>query len=241
MDLRIWWFVRRGMSFRPVGPYHIDMNLPNEQATDIAAGQSVPGRGSSRDWPSILMLAAAAIVVAWRLWPSSSFDRTEAASIAVGKPAPPLRCNDPVSNEPMLALVPRGWFVWIVLAPDRDSADRTAKELALAETTWQAMADLDRWRRVVVATDETLAKRLLAKPIAPEGIPCEIGLARSRPNAAWGSAERVRHVLIEPTGRILMIEPAESDRPGSLEKIHQNLRRRLRQWEGEFDDLPRFS
>jgi len=51
----------------------------------------------------------------------------------------------------------------------------------------------------------------------------------------------VRHVMVEPTGRILLIEPAETDHPGGLEKIRDDLRRRLRAWEGEFDDLPRFS
>jgi hypothetical protein len=38
-----------------------------------------------------------------------------------------------------------------------------------------------------------------------------------------------------------MIEPAELDQPGVLKRIAQDIRRRLRAWEGNFDDQPTFS
>lgn len=194
------------------------------------------------DVPSILMLMVAALVIAWSFWPAIRTDNGETTRVAVGQFSPPLRCSDPATGEPLLGLVPRGWFVWIVLAPD-DDADgvRLKAELDRAETVWKTMADLDQWRRVIVTADDRTANELRNRKLEPHLTPVTIGLRRNAGTDVWSGARRVRHVLVEPTGRILRIEPAETDHPGSLEKIHGDLRRRLRAWEGEFDDLPRFS
>ena len=34
---------------------------------------------------------------------------------------------------------------------------------------------------------------------------------------------------------------AEADQPGSVKRISDEIRRRMQQWEGNFDDQPRFS
>ena len=194
------------------------------------------------DVHSILMLVGAVLVLAWSFWPAGRTDRPVVSSIAVGNLSPPLRCVDPVTGEPLFGLVPRGWFVWIVLGPDSDpDGSRLRAEIEKAEAVWKTMADLDQWRRVIVTCDDKSAAGLSARGIEPRAIPHAIGLRASSLADSWSGAQRVRHLLIEPTGKILMIEPAETDHPGGLEKIRDDLRRRLRAWEGEFDDLPRFS
>jgi len=194
------------------------------------------------DLHSLLMLAGAALILIWSFWPDAGTDRPEGANVAVGNLSPPLRCVDPVTREPLFALVPRGWFVWVVLGPDSDPGGARLKaEIEKVEAVWKTMADLDQWRRVVVTTDGETAASLAARGIEPRVVPQAIGLRAGSRNDSWSGAERLRHLLIEPTGKILLIEPAATDHPGGLEKIRDDLRRRLRAWEGEFDGLPRFS
>jgi len=213
---------------------------PNESTEVVTPEPATPA--SKLDVPSILMLLGAVLVIAWSFWPTNRNETGETARVAVGQFSPPLRCSDPATGEPLLGLVPRGWFVWIVLAPDDDQeGDRLKAELTKAETVWKTMADLDQWRRVIVTADDRSANELRSRKFEPHLTPLTVGLRRNAGTDVWSGARRVRHVLIEPTGRILLIEPAETDHPGSLEKIHDDLRRRLRAWEGEFDDLPRFS
>ncbi len=217
-----------------------DDDQPNEarEATTREAERSA----KRPDLPSMLMLLGAVLVIAWSFWPAIRKDDGESARVAVGQFSPPLRCSDPVTGEPLLGLVPRGWFVWIVLAPDDDPEGvRLRAELERAETVWKTMADLDQWRRVIVTADERSATELRSRKFEPHLTPVTVGLRRNAAADVWSGAQRVRHLLVEPTGRILLIEPAETDHPGGLEKIRNDLRRRLRAWEGEFDDLPRFS
>lgn len=188
------------------------------------------------------MIGLAVLVLAWNFLHRRNGPDLAGAQVAVGQFSPPLRAIDPSTGEPMLGLVPRGWFVWIVLAPDGDAGGTRLKaELERAEAVWKNMADLDQWRRVVVTADAPSAIDLKSRKFEPLTTPLAIGLRRPGTDDAWSAAQRVRHVMVEPTGRILLIEPAETDHPGGLEKIRDDLRRRLRAWEGEFDDLPRFS
>lgn len=213
---------------------------PNEPTEVVTPEAAVPAK--KLDVPSILMLLGAALVIAWSFWPTNRKDTGDTARVAVGQFSPPLRCSDPATGEPLLGLVPRGWFVWIVLAPDDDPEGvRLKAELERAETVWKSMADLDQWRRVIVTADALSANELRNRKFEPPLTPVTVGLRRNAGTDVWSGAQRVRHVLVEPTGRILLIEPAETDHPGGLEKIREDLRRRLRAWEGEFDDLPRFS
>lgn len=232
------------MSFRPLRPYHDDMNSSDDQpnpSRETSASESKHPLATI-DAHSILMLVGAVLVLAWSFWPQARTDRQDATRIAVGNLSPPLRCVDPLTGEPLFALVPRGWFVWIVLGPDSDSdGERLKAEIEKSEAVWKTMADLDQWRRVIVTGDEDTAARLTARGVEPRTVPHTIGLRSGSRADSWSGAQRVRHLLIEPTGKILMIEPAETDHPGGIEKIRDDLRRRLRAWEGEFDDLPRFS
>jgi hypothetical protein len=220
------------------------MNPEVDQATEPAETMqpSAESRVIRIDVPSILMLAGAVIVIAWSFWPGANSEPKETVRIAVGTMSPPLRCVDPATGEPLLALVPRGWFVWLVLGPEGDSdGHRLRAEIEKLEPVWNSMADMDQWRRVIVTEQANVAAELDLHGIGPKEIPMAIGLRRKDRPDSWQGAQRVRHILIEPTGRILMIEPAETDHPGGLDKIRNDLRRRLRAWEGEFDDLPRFS
>ncbi len=213
---------------------------PNEPGETKASEAKSPP--APVDLHSILMLAGAALILVWSFWPVAGTDRPDGANVAVGNLSPPLRCVDPVTGEPLFALVPRGWFVWVVLGPDSDpEGARLKAEIEQVEAVWKTMADLDQWRRVIVTTDGETAASLSARGIEPRMVPHAIGLRAGSRNDSWSGAQRVRHFLIEPTGKILLIEPAETDHPGGLEKIRDDLRRRLRAWEGEFDDLPRFS
>ncbi|MBI1324472.1 hypothetical protein GC170_14980 [bacterium] len=213
---------------------------PNESGNKRASESKRPL--APIDVHSILMLVVAALILAWSFWPVAGKDRQDRVPIAVGNLSPPLRCLDPVTGEPLFALVPRGWFVWIVLGPDSDpDGARLKAEIEKVEAVWRTMADLDQWRRVIVTNDETTAESIVARGVEPRTVPHAIGLRAGSNSDSWSGAQRVRHFLIEPTGKILMIEPAETDHPGGIEKIRDDLRRRLRAWEGEFDDLPRFS
>lgn len=188
------------------------------------------------------MIAMAVAVSAWSFWPAAAPKEQTAESIAAGKTTPGLWCVDAETREPLLGLLPRGWFIWLTLAP-ADASDRRMldEELARLEKTWPGMADIDRWRRVVVASNAQQLRQLEAKKPGPEEVPFDAGLATKRTWATWGQAARIRHVLIEPTGRILMIEPGEAEKPGVLKRFADEIRRRLKAWEGNFDDQPRFS
>lgn len=232
------------MSFRSLWPYHDDMNSSDDQSNESGETNASEPKGplAPIDVHSILMLVGAALILAWSFWPEKPTERPEEARIAVGNLSPPLRCMDPVTGEPLFALVPRGWFVWIVLGPDSDpDGARLKAEIEKAEEVWKTMADLDQWRRVIVTNDAKTAESIVARGVEPRMVPHAIGLRAGSQADSWSGAQRVRHLLIEPTGKILMIEPAETDHPGGIEKIRDDLRRRLRAWEGEFDDLPRFS
>lgn len=194
------------------------------------------------DWPSIVMLGLALIVSIWSFWPEKSANSTDEKIVGVGQPSPGLWCMDPETGEPLMGMTPRGWFVWMVIAPAGSSEkNRLEEEMELVEKVWAGMADLDRWRRVLIVSDKLQAEEFKGEVPAPALIPYEVGLATQRTWATWGQAARVRHVLIEPSGRILMIEPAELDQPGVLNRISEDIRRRLRAWEGNFDDQPTFS
>jgi hypothetical protein len=195
------------------------------------------------DWPSALMIALAVAVSLWCFWPDRNDQKSVAAQVAAGQRAPGLWCVDAATSEPLLGLLPRGWFVWLVLAP-ADSAEksRLENELQLIQKTWAGMADLDRWRAVLVVAQKEQALAT-GDQVRAQGFvtPWDIGLATRQTWETWGHASRVRHVLIEPTGRILLIEPADAEQPGTVKKISDEIRRRLQQWEGNFDDQPRFS
>jgi hypothetical protein len=194
------------------------------------------------DLPSILMVIAAVVISMICFWPTKPVLESNEKPVSVGLAAPGLWCVDATTGQPALGLVPRGWFTWLVISPAHlNGSNRLDQELQSLEKQWQAMADLDRWRRVVIVTDPRQAEDFLVKVPQPAMIPFDAVLGTARTWKAWGSAERVRHILIEPSGRILMIEPAEMDQPGSVKRIAEDLRRRLQTWEGEFDDLPRFS
>ncbi|MFM7132062.1 MAG: hypothetical protein ACKO0V_22155 [bacterium] len=198
--------------------------------------------GLFSDWPSLLMILAAIAISAWCFWPVGTSERAPEKTIATGQAAPGLWTVDVVTGTPVLGLVQRGWFTWLVLAPaEAKNADELARELQQLEKTWKGLADLDGWRRVVVVSDKIQGRQLRENPPGPNLIPFDTSQATARTWAAWGSAEKVRHVLIEPTGKIILIEPSEGLNPGTLEKISDDLKRRLRAFEGEFDDMPRFS
>lgn len=188
------------------------------------------------------MIALALAVSIWSFWPLNLQENRSEPTIATGQRVPGLWCVDSATGEPLLGLLPRGWFVWLVLAP-ADAAEklRLDQELGQIQKRWSGMADLDRWRGVVVVADKEQGVAIADRLRALGMIPLDVGLATARTWATWGHAGRVRHVLIEPTGRILMIEPAEADQPGSLKRISDDIRRRMQQWEGNFDDQPRFS
>jgi hypothetical protein len=214
-----------------------DQNPAEKNSDSPADSSSLLG-----DWPSLLMIFAAVAISAWCFWPSNQQKLPPESTIAIGKPAPGLWTVDLQTGSPLLGLVPRGWFTWVVLAPASPSqSSELNRELKALEETWQTLADLDGWRRVVVVADENLGKRLKDEPLKPILIPFDVSRATLRTWAAWGSAEKVRHILIEPTGKIILIEPSESFNPGTLKKIADDLTRRLRSFEGEFDDMPRFS
>ena len=194
------------------------------------------------DWPSALMIALAVAVSIWAFWPETKGGALPDATVATGQRAPGLWCVDSATSEPLLGLMPRGWFVWLVVAPADDSEKlRLDKELQHVLRAWSGMADLDRWRGVVVVAEKRQGVAV-GDELRKSGLPAlDVGLATKRTWATWGHAGRVRHVLVEPTGRILMIEPAEADQPGSVKRISDEIRRRMQQWEGNFDDQPRFS
>lgn len=220
--------------------HHRHDDTPPRPARADSAASPTPRQG--RDWVSIGIIGLALLVLAWNFMPRRPGHDTASGQVTAGQFSPPLRAVDPLTGEPMLGLVPRGWFVWIVLAPDDDAGGTRLKaELERAEAVWKTMADLDQWRRVIVTADARTANDLISRKFEPAMTPLAVGLRRPGGDDAWSAAQRVRHVMIEPTGRILLIEPAETDHPGGLEKIRDDLRRRLRAWEGEFDDLPRFS
>jgi len=198
---------------------------------------------ASWDWPSALMIALAVVVSLWCFWPARSNREQPEESLATGQQAPGLWCVDASTAEPLLGLVPRGWFVWLVLAPaDAAEKSRLDKELQQIQKTWAGMADLDRWRGVLVVAQKEQGQAIISQMRALGLVsPWDLGLATRRTWATWGYASRVRHVLVEPTGRILLIEPAATEQPGSLKKISDEIRRRIQQWEGNFDDQPRFS
>lgn len=215
-------------------------SLPKKNYETPAAVDAVEASGW--DWPSILMIAAALCVTAYCFWPARVISERPDEPVAVGHTAPGLWCVDVQTKEPALGLVPRGWFTWIVLAPGHHKeSSRLLDEMPVVEKQWQSMADIDRWRRVVIVSNPEQASDFLLRTPEPANVPFDVVLGTSRTWSTWGSAERVRHILIEPTGRILMIEPAELDHSGTLKRIADDLRRRLQTWEGEFDDLPRFS
>lgn len=214
-----------------------DQNQP-DNILENAADES----GFFFDWPSILMILAAVAISAWCFWPTARMESRSQTTIATGQPAPGLWTVDVGTGTPVLGLVPRGWFTWVVLAPaEAKNAGELDQELKELEKTWQAMADLDGWRRVVVVSDKSQGQRLRENPPGPKPTPFDTSQATARTWAAWGSAGKVRHVLVEPTGKILLIEPSELLNPGTLKKISEDLKRRLRAFEGEFDDMPRFS
>lgn len=227
----------------------IFMNMTNQtekiQQLDPVHGHKGSDPNSettSYDWPSLLMIAVAIGVSIYSFWPEKQLNEPHPESIREGVTAPGLWALDLKSRQIALGLLPRGWFVWVVLAPAHSREHQKLDiELPALQKQWQTMADIERWRRVIVVADTAQGNDLLAEDLEPAQIPLEIVLGTSRTWASWGAADRVRHILIEPTGRILLIEPGESDQKGSLKKIAEDLRRRLQRWEGEFDDLPRFS
>jgi hypothetical protein len=205
-------------------------------------GSEMTSRGMVWDWPSIVMLGLAVMISIWSFWPEKLVDHKDEKMVEVGQPSPGLWCVDAETGEPLVGMTPRGWFVWMVIAPaDMAEKLRLEQEMEQVEKVWTGMADLDRWRRVLIVADKLQAEEWKGEVPAPALIPYEVGLATKRTWATWGSASRVRHVLIEPSGRILMIEPAELDQPGVLKRIAEDIRRRLRAWEGNFDDQPTFS
>ncbi len=198
--------------------------------------------GAFWDWPSVVMLIMAVAILVWSFWPVGKAVEDAERTVGVGQTSPGLWCVVPGNGEPLLGMTPRGWFVWMVIGPaDLSEKNRLQEELEKLEQVWAEMADLDRWRRVVIVADQNQGVEMGEQVPAPAMIPYEVGLATKRTWATWGQAGRVRHVLIEPSGRILMIEPSEEDQPGVLKRISEEIRRRLRAWEGNFDDQPKFS
>ena len=116
---------------------------------EVEEGAELTLHGMVWDWPSIVMLGLAVIISIWSFWPEKSADHKDEKIVEVGQPSPGLWCVDAETGEPLMGMTPRGWFVWMVIAPaDLAEKQRLEQEMERVEKAWAGMADLDRWRRV---------------------------------------------------------------------------------------------